>query len=219
MQARLAALQPPVLADRRLGQRAARSDSEQREALRASRPRVGDRRVEHVLRDHAFGKVVRPLEALPARRSRACRCPTAPRGPSSPASSSTCRQPPPMPSKSREPSGPSARIRSSTGSTRSAWSRSARSCEPQWPVACHHLPEMRPQLDRQQRGLVRPVLEDAPFAQQARHDAVVERADPRARSSGGARGRPRRSSRAAPRSAGGSSSRRRSSAARRKRDA
>ena len=138
MQARLAALQPPVLADRRLGQRAARPDREQRE--RAQRLVLARRRrVEHVLRDHALGQVVLPLEAL-----------AAPAIASSPAVPERLehhlrRLPVPhpaaaaAPSKSREPSGPSSRIRSSTGSTRSAWSRIARSCEPQCPEPVHHV--------------------------------------------------------------------------------
>ncbi len=44
-------------------------------------------------------------------------------------------------------------------------------------VAGHHLPERGPQLDRQQRSLVRPVFEHASLAQQARHDRLVERSD------------------------------------------
>ena len=65
MQARLAALQPPVLADRCLGERSARADREQREG--AQRLLLGRcRRLEHVLRDHTLGQVVLALEALPA---------------------------------------------------------------------------------------------------------------------------------------------------------
>ncbi len=44
-------------------------------------------------------------------------------------------------------------------------------------VTGHHLPEGGPQLDRQQRSLVRPVFEHASLAQQARHDRLVERPD------------------------------------------
>ena len=91
MQARLAALQPPVLADRRLGQRAARLDGEQRERpqrlVLARRRRVEPR---------AAGSRARrgrtPAGSSSGRRSRARRDPRAPRAPSSPASSSTSRR-------------------------------------------------------------------------------------------------------------------------------
>ena len=131
LQARAAALQPPVLADRRLGQRAARPDGEQRPRPAASPPRSAP-----APRASASGSRARrgrrSAGSCAARRSRARRGPRARRAPSSPASSSTCRRCP-APSKSRDASGPSSRIRSSTGSTRSACSRSARSCVPQWP--------------------------------------------------------------------------------------
>ena len=65
MQARLAALQPPVLADRRLGERAARLDRQQCE--RAQRLRLGRHgRVAPLLWNHPLGQVVRALEVLPA---------------------------------------------------------------------------------------------------------------------------------------------------------
>src|SRR5581483_456070 len=50
------------------------------------------------------------------------------------------------------------------------------------PVAgpVHRPPEVRPELDRQQARLVRPVLEQPPAAEQPRHDRLVERTDARA---------------------------------------
>ena len=63
MQASASALEPPVLADRRLGQRAAGADGEERQcAKRLVLVRRG--RVEHRLRDDALGEVVAALERL-----------------------------------------------------------------------------------------------------------------------------------------------------------
>ncbi len=177
MQARLAALQPPVLANRGFGQRAARPDGEQRE--RAERLLLASASAR---RARASGSRVPPgrtaAGSSSGRRSRGARDPRAPRAPSSPASSSTCRRrrcPRSRASRAALRRG-SARAPSSTSS---AWSRIARSCAPQWPGTVHHGAEMRPQLDRQQRGFVRPVLEDAPCAQQRGHGVVAERSDPR----------------------------------------
>ena len=85
-----AALEPPVLADRGLGQRAAGADGEERErAQRLVLRRSG--RVEDRPRDHPLGEVVGGAGTTGGPRRRARRGPTAPRAPSSPASSSTCR--------------------------------------------------------------------------------------------------------------------------------
>ena len=109
------------------------ADGEQRE--RAQRLVLARRRrVEQVLRDHALGEVVEPLEALAAGDRELARDPRAPRAPSSPASSSTSRRRRRCPRSRASRAALRPRIRSSTGSTRSACSRSARSCAPQWPA-------------------------------------------------------------------------------------
>ena len=65
VEAGAAALQPPVLADRGLGERAAGADGEEREgAQRLVVVRGG--RIEDLARDHALGEVVAALERLPA---------------------------------------------------------------------------------------------------------------------------------------------------------
>ena len=65
VQASASAFEPPVLADRGLGQRAAGADGEEHQ--RAQRlVLVRDRRVEKRARDHAFGEVVAALERLAA---------------------------------------------------------------------------------------------------------------------------------------------------------
>ncbi len=91
MQAGLAALQPPVLPDRGLGQGAPRTDGEQRE--RAQRLVLRRRRRPPAA---ASGSHARPgrsaAESSGGRRSRAGRCPRAHRAPPWPASSSTCRR-------------------------------------------------------------------------------------------------------------------------------
>ena len=76
-------------------------------------------------------------------------------------------------------------------------------------AAFHDGAEVRPELDRQQRRLVRPVLEDPPLARAGARPCRSGTRRSARRASAGARGRRSRSSRAARRSAGGSSPRRR----------
>ena len=85
--------------------------------------------------------------------------------------------PPPLPSKSREPSGPSARMRSSTGSNSSGCSRNARSCQPQCPRPsmtvrkCGHSSIGSSDASCAQYSKTRPAREEL------RHVLRVERAD------------------------------------------
>ena len=199
MQPRLAALEPPVLADRRLGQRAAGADSEQRE--RAQRLVLARRGAS----SHRSGSHARPgrsaLEVAPLGDHEHALVPQ--RVEHHLRRLPVPHPPPPWPSKSRDASGPSA------GSARAPARRDRRASPAHGrgaPVAAalHHGPEVRPQLDREQRRLVRPVLEDAARAQEARHGVSSGRRRRARSASADERGRRSRSSRAAPPSAGGS---------------
>ena len=213
MEPRLAAFQAPVLADRRLGQRAARADGEQRE--RAQRLVLGRRRrLEDVLRDHALGEVVEPLEAAPSGDHELRRCPTAPRAPSSPASSSTCRRPRRSPRSRASRAAPRrgsapAPVRTAPGD-RGTHGRASPSDR-----ALHHACGSAATA---RSGAATP---RAPSTRRcARARGAAARARDRTsrcarRASAGARGRRSRSSRAAPPRGGESRPRRRSSPARR----
>ena len=174
MQPRLAALQPPVLADRRLGQRAARLDREQRE--RPQRLLLGRRRRVEPL---ASGSRARPgrtrAGSSGGRRSRARRGPRAPRAPSSPASSSTSRRCPAAleVARAERPFGADP-LEHRLDEVAVLAQRAVVRCR-QCPPPLHHAAKVRPQLDRQQRRLVRPVLEDPPLAQQALDRVVAGR--------------------------------------------
>ena len=108
-------------------------------ARRARRPRAATARQRLGLATASAHRA--RASGSPARRGRSgagsCCRPAIARWPRSQSASSTIFAgfqfhipPPPCPSKSREPSGPSSRMRASTGSTRSACSRSARSGSP-----------------------------------------------------------------------------------------
>jgi hypothetical protein len=172
----LAALQAPVLAHRSLGQGAACADREEREgAQRLVLARRG--RVEDGLWNDALGEVVEPLEA-PASRDHEL--------PAVPETLEHHLRRLPVPH-------PAAAVPLEVARAERAFGADAlehrldevgvvaEGAVVRAPVAAalHHRPEVRPQLDRQQRRLVRPVLEDAPLAEELRHLFRIERADPR----------------------------------------
>ena len=176
MEPRAAALEPPVLADRGLGQRAAGADGEEREACGASRPRPAQAR----RGTRAGSRAPRGRSGAGTtggRRRRARRCPTAPRAPLSPASSSTCscrrRRPRSRASRAVPPRGcapaPARRGRRAPA-RRARW---------KLPVAfaLHRAAAVRPELDREETSLVRPVLEDATGGEKALQLVLGVRAD------------------------------------------
>ena len=194
-----AALEAPVLDDAGLGQRAARPDRPQRQRTKplvlgrapARRARRGG--------STRSGQVVEALEARAGRRSRARRGSRAGRASPWRACAPTC----PCscsPSKSREASGPSRRIRSRISSRRCACVRST--CDHHGrPPPSIAVPEERPVLRGEQARLVRPVLEHAAAAQQPRHRVARVRADARRERRSGGCARPSRWSRAGRRTA------------------
>ena len=176
MQPGLAALQPPVLADRRFGQSSARLDREQRE--RAQRLRLGRHgRVTPFLRDHPLGEVVRALEALPACDRQLAAIPQR-------FEHHLRRLPVPHAAATLALEVPGAERALGADPLEHRLDEVAvlaQGAVVGAPVtrARHHGAEVRPQLDREQARLVGPVLEDPPLAQQAVHRVAGNHADPR----------------------------------------
>ena len=170
-----AAAEPPVLDDARLGERAARRDGLQREQRAGTPPRRAPA-PEQLVRDHALGQVVEPLEAVPAGDHEVA-VSTARRASPSPAS-----VPHPALARAlevREPSGPRSRISPSISSARSGCVAPTSPYQRR-PPSLHLRHEERPVLDRHEARLVGPVLEQPAPREQARHGARRERADARA---------------------------------------
>ncbi len=177
MQARLPALQAPVLADRRLGERSACADREQRE--RAQRLVLARRRrLEDVFRDHALDQVVLALEALasgdrqlaavPERLEHHLRRLPVPHAAATAVAFEVARAEGAFRADPLEHGLDELGVLADRPVV----------CAPV-SGACHHRAEVRPQLDRQQRRLVCPVLEDAAGAEERRDRVLGERPDPR----------------------------------------
>ena len=178
MQPRLAALQPPVLTDRGLGQGAAGFDRQhgerpQRLLLRRHR------RVEPLLRITSLRKVVRPLEILATGDHQLAPIPQCVehhlRRLPVPHAAGTVTAPFEVPRAERA-LGPDALEH---GLDKLAVLAHRDVMTPPMAAALHHSAKVRPQLDRQQRRLVRPVLEDPPLAKQALDRPVRDGSDAR----------------------------------------
>ncbi len=175
MQHRPPALPAPVLADRRLRQRTARADGRDRElAVRLGLRR--QRRLEVALRDHPLGEVVEPLEVRPARDREVAPVPERLehqlRGLPVPHSSA----PLPLEGAGRERpfvADPLQHRLDEVGVVL----KGLRVPAPV-PFAGHHAPEVGVELDRDQRRLVRPVLEDPARREQPGDGVARIGADP-----------------------------------------
>ena len=161
-------LQPPVLDDARLGERAAGARPRARTSRASPRPRPAPARP--APRPGSPAPAGRTgAGSRPARRSRAGPPSTAPPASAWPASGSTCRRRSARPRSGATPAAPRSRISPSTRSA-SAGSRSMTSPHHGWSGRETILLRASGQsLDREQACLVRPVLEHAARAQQLRH--------------------------------------------------
>ena len=119
----------------------------------------GTGRPEHGVGQHPLGQVVHPLEPLPAGDHELARAPQRLEHPLGRLQASTCRADP-LPSKSRDPSGPALADRAHhlVGQLRLALDDRP---PPRMRSVAHEAAHQRPQIDRQQARLVRPVLEQA----------------------------------------------------------
>ena len=164
MEAHTPALEPPVLADRGLGQRASGAHCEERE--RAERLVLLRRRsVEHRARNHALGEVVAALERLRGRRREDAPIPQR-------LEHRLGRLPVPhvvaVAARPRSHASRAAPLRGSAPAPARPGrrARAARAHGSPSGAALHRAPEVRPELDREEARLVRPVLEHAAGGQQ-----------------------------------------------------